>query len=247
MKKLFAAFSLMLAVSTLAAQDVYIKSKNHTDAMSFAGQNQPASDTFTEQWISEGKAVSVTPSNTAILDFDKNVVYIINHKSKSYVEASLPLNASSLMPPEMAPQLQNMKMTATVTPTGKKKTIGTKSCDEYTMIMSINMGFNKVSMNTTVYATTDVPLDVKNYAEKIQANLLKLQMFGLDDASVKELSKIQGVWIASDTTTETMGAKAHTTMEVVELAQKPAPAGIYVVPAGYVKQAKLTMQDMQGR
>ena len=44
-----------------------------------------------------------------------------------------------------------------------------------------------------------------------------------------------------------MGAKIHTTTEVVEMVQKPAPAGTYEPPAGYTKRATLSMQDLQRR
>jgi hypothetical protein len=34
---------------------------------------------------------------------------------------------------------------------------------------------------------------------------------------------------------------------VTEISTKPAPAGVYAVPAGYTKQDKLTMQDFAGQ
>ena len=36
------------------------------------------------------------------------------------------------------------------------------------------------------------------------------------------------------------------TSQVVEISQKPAPAGTYSVPAGYTKKATLSMADMRG-
>jgi hypothetical protein len=44
-----------------------------------------------------------------------------------------------------------------------------------------------------------------------------------------------------------MGAKIHTTSEVVEITQKGAPAGVYSVPAGFAKRDKLTMEEASKR
>jgi hypothetical protein len=72
-------------------------------------------------------------------------------------------------------------------------------------------------------------------------------MMGIDDASIKELSKIKGFWIAQEMNGEAMGAKIHQKTEVVEITSKPAPAGVYSVPSGYTKQDTLSMQELQNR
>jgi hypothetical protein len=242
MKKLFAVFLMILAVPTFAA-DIYMKSKSHTDPVSVAGQNQPAKDTVTEQWIGDGKVAVITATSTTVMDLTKNVQYIVNHKTKSYVETALPLDIASLLPPEMAGLAQSMKMTAKVTPTNNKRTVGTRSCDEYDVSLTMSI----LPIKLKVCATTDVPFDIRNYTEKVQSGMLRMQMLGLDDASLKELEKIEGLWILTETTGETMGIKIHTTMEVTEITQKPAPDGIYSVPSGYTKQDKLSIQDLQNQ
>jgi hypothetical protein len=143
----------------------------------------------------------------------------------------------------MAGLLQSIKMTATVAPTNNKKTIGTRACNEFDVSLTLSV----IPLNLKVCATTDVPFDIKNYREKIQPSMQKSQMIGLDDASLKELGKIDGMWLSSETTGETMGIKIHTTMEVTEITQKPAPDGIYSVPSGYTKQDKLSIQDLQNQ
>jgi hypothetical protein len=242
MKRLFVAFALILAVSTFAAAEVYVKSNSHTDPISVAGQNQPAKDTVTEQWIGEGKMASVSSNNTVILDLNKKVMHIVNHKTKTYIETTLPLDLAKLMPSEMAGMLQNMKATVSVTPTGNKKDFGKRSCDEYNVTLNMSM----MSLNIKVYASTDVPFDYQTYW-KLQSNLLKSQMMGIDDASIQELGKIKGFWIAEEITMDMMGSKVRQTMEVIEIANKPAPAGIYSVPPGYTKQNALSLQDLQNQ
>jgi hypothetical protein len=243
MKKFVAVFSMILAFAAFAAADVYVKSMNHTDALSIMGQNQPAKDTVNEQWIGDGLVASISPETSVIINLNKNVMDIINHKTKTYVEAALPLDLAGLMPPQMAQMMQTMmKMTVTVAPTGKNKTFGQWACEEYDVAMNMMM----MPMKIKVFATTDVPFDLKNYREKVQMNMLKSQM-RLDDASVQEMGKVKGFWIYSETTGEMMGAKIRSTMEVVEISKKSAPAGVYSVPAGYAKQDKFSMQDMQNK
>lgn len=232
---------MILVVPTFASADIYIKSKTHTDPVSAAGQTQPAKDTVSEQWIGDGKVSVISATNTMILDLAKNIQYIVNHNSKTYVETTLPMDLASLLPSEMAGMIQGLKMTAAVTPANSKRTVGARSCDEYDVSLTMSI----LPLKIKVCATTDVPFDLKNYNEKVQSSLLKSQMIGLDEASLKELGKIEGFWIATDTTAETMGIKIHSSMEVAEISDKPAPAGVYSVPSGYTKQEKLSLQDLQ--
>jgi hypothetical protein len=59
--------------------------------------------------------------------------------------------------------------------------------------------------------------------------------------------KIEGFQVANEMTMEMMGNKINTTTEVVEIAKKTPPAGVYSVPAGYTKNDKLSMQDAMKR
>jgi hypothetical protein len=243
MKKLLAVLALILMISTFAVADIYVKSKNHTDPISVMGTDQPATDTVSEQWIGDGKVAIISPANTMILDLNQKVINIVNHKAKTYVSAPLPLDLASLLPSQLAGALASIKMAAVVTPTGNKKTYGTRSCDEYSVALTVSM----MPLTIKVYASTDVPFDYKNYVEKVQISMIKSQLIGIDDASIKELGKIQGFWIATETNADLMGAKIHQSTEVIEMTSKPAPAEIYTVPAGYTKQDSLSLQDLQGQ
>lgn len=243
MKKAATAIVCVLALASLASADVYVKSKVHTDAIAVMGQNQPAQDTVSEQWIGKDKFAMVSDKNASVIDLAKNVMYIINHASKTYIEAALPFDFASLLPEQMASMMQGMmKMTVTVSPAGGKKTIGSWACDEYDVTMNMMM----MPMKMKVWATTNVPFDLAAYMAKVYGTVLKSQ-FRLDDASVAEMMKVKGFWISSETTMEMMGSKIRSTNEVVEISEKTPPAGVYAVPAGYKKQDKLSMQDLQNR
>jgi hypothetical protein len=243
MKRTITAILCVLAIASFASADVYVKSKTHTDPMSMMGQNQPAKDSFSEQWIGNDKFAMQSDQNASVIDLSKNVMYIINHKTKTYIEAALPFDFTSLLPAQMASMMQGMmKMTVTVAPTGIKKTVGSWACDEYDVTMNMMM----MPMKMKVYATTNVPFDLAAYMSKVYGTMLKAQ-FRLDDASVSEMMKVKGFWISSEMTMEMMGTKIRTTSEVVEISQKTPPAGAYSVPAGYTKQDKLSMQDLQNK
>jgi len=53
--------------------------------------------------------------------------------------------------------------------------------------------------------------------------------------------------VATELTADVMGARMRTTTEVVEIVEKPAPAGTFAPPAGYTQKATLSMQDLQRR
>ncbi len=240
MKKAFCILGAVLFLTAFATADVYIKSKTHTDAFSIMGQSQPAKDETTELWFGEDKLAMLASEMSSIVDLKKNVMYLINHKEKTYVEAQLPLDITKLFPPQMAQMMGSMmKMTVTVSPTGQTKTIGQWKCSGYDVSIQMMM----MPMKMAVWASTDVPLDMEKFS-KLYANVLKAQL-RLDDASLKEMEKIKGYWIASETTGEMMGAKMRTTTEVVEISQKAAPPGVYAVPAGYKKTEFLDMKGMR--
>jgi len=103
-----------------------------------------------------------------------------------------------------------------------------------------------MQMNQRVWASTAVPFDVAAFNATIMPALLQGQM-RLGESSVAEYAKIKGFQIASEMTGDIMGAKMRVTQEVVEIADRPAPEGIYAPPAGYKKNATLSMADLQKR
>ncbi len=239
MKKILFVLFLVLAITVLLSADIYIKSNVHTDAFAMMGQNQPAKDEITELWLGNNKMANISGDKVMILDMIKNVMFIVNPKEKSYIEAALPLDMSKLVPKEMAPMLAMMKMTMKVTANGQTKKISSWNCNGYDVDMSMSM----MQMKMKVWATTNVPFDWKAFS-KMYANIAKMQF--MDENSIAELDKINGYQIASEMTMNMMGADMKVTTQVSEITQKAAPAGVYSVPAGFTKKDTLSMQDLRG-
>lgn len=242
MKRLLVGLILVACATPAYAADVYIKVRTHTGAMEVMGQKVAATDVDNDVWIGGTKMASVTKDASFIINLDKNVVYLVNHANKSYVESALPLDFAKLLPPEAAPMLGMMQMSATVVPTTEKKTIGRWACTGYDMTISM-MG---MPLKVRIWASTDVPFDLAQFQAKMMPAILQGQM-RLNAASVAEFAKIKGYQIASETTGEMMGAKINSTQEVLEMVEKAAPAGVYEPPAGYAKKTTLGMDDLQRR
>jgi len=242
MKRAVVVLVFAALAAPAAAADVYVKVRTRTAAMAMMGQTMPATDVENAVWISATRMASVAKDSSFIVDTEKNTVFLVNHQTKSYVEAALPLDFAKLLPPEAAAMAGMMTMSATVTPTTETKTIGQWPCAGYDVTMSM-MG---MPLKLKVWASERVPLDVAAFQAKFMPAILQGQM-RLNAASVAEFAKIKGYQIATETTGEIMGAKIQTTTEVVEMVAKPAPAGTFEPPAGYTKKATLDMADLQRR
>jgi hypothetical protein len=240
MKKLFAVLCLLGLLAVAASADFYIKTKSHTDAMSVMGQTTPAQDSIMEMWLGDDVFAMTGAGLSGILDLKKNLVYLIIPESKSYVETSLPLDMSKLMPPEVAAMMGGMKATVAVKPNGQTKTVGQWPCTGYDVDMTVMM----MNMKMTIWASEKVPFDVSKYKEKFAGPQMAVTM-QLGPDGVAEMQKIKGYPILTETSGEMMGAQLRSTQEVVEISKKTPPPGIYTVPAGFKKQANFSMQDLQ--
>lgn len=242
MKKLFLVCLATAVAAPALAADVYVKTAVRTAPVTVMGQTTPARDDVNETWIGATKMATLSGSTATIVDLDRSVMAIINHREKSYVEAPLPFDLSKMLPPEAAPMAAMMQVKVTVTPTGETKKIGRWDCTRYDATVTA-MG---MPMKLQIWATTQVPFDLQAFMTKMMPAVVQGQMM-VDAASLQEFAKIKGFQIATETTGEMMGAKIHSTTEVVEMAEKAAPAGTYQVPAGYTKKATLSLQELQRR
>lgn len=242
MKRLAFALLILLLASPAFAADVLVRIKTHSDPIAIGGQSQPARDSVAEQWYGPGKTAQNSGEGGFIVDLGKNVAYMVNHRSKSYVPLTLPIDIVKILPPEVAAQAPMMQMTATVSPTTETRTVGAWKCLGYDVTLTM-MG---MPMTMRVWASTDVPATLLDFSAKVTPAFLQGQM-RLTDESMKEFAKIRGFQVATELTATVMGAQMRTTTEVVEIVEKPAPAGTFEPPAGYAQKATLSMQDLQRR
>ena len=242
MKRLAAAALLALIASPAFAADVLVKIKTHSDPISVGGQTQPGRDAVADQWYAPGKTAQSSGDSGFIVDLDKNMAYMINHRDKSYVALPLPIDIVKVLPPEVAQQAAMMQMTATVAPTSETRTVLSLPCTGWDVALTM-MG---MPMKMRVWTSTGVPAALLAHSAKVTPAFIQGQM-RLTGESVKEFAKITGFQLATEMTADVMGARMRTTTEVIEIVEKPAPAGTFEPPAGYAQKTTLSMQDLQRR
>ncbi len=231
-------FLLLFSLNFLKAE-LYIKTQSHTDGFEMMGQKSPAKDDTSEQWIGDNRMLHSRLDQSSLIDLEKNRVYIIYHKTKTYVETTLPLNMKKLMPQEMLAMLSMWKIQAEVTPTAETKKIGEWNCKGYKI--DITMGMMSMEMKT--WATEDVPFDWKSFTSKMYPTLLQASIGQhMDEATLNQYKKIEGFQVATSVTIKIMNQEIKSSSKVVEISTKPAPPGIFAIPAGYKKQDTLIMQ-----
>lgn len=233
MKKLFLVLTLVLLSAAFLSADVYVKQQMKTGA--FMGQ--PAKDMIQEQWFGNNRLATITPENSFIINTAEKKFYMINHKTKTYVESSLPIDIAKLMPEQMAGMMSAMMegMTVSVKPNGQSKIIGNWNSKGYDVTITM-MG---MPMKMVFWASTDVPFDWKKLAT-LSGELYKAQM-KLSEKFVEEFKKIEGYPIAQDM--EMMGMKVS--MVTTEISEKTPSANVYAPPAGYTKKDKFAAEDIK--
>ena len=125
-----------------------------------------------------------------------------------------------------------MKITSTVTETDESQTIKGWNCKKY------NMEMDMMGMTTTseIWATEDIKIDYDLYRNLTYSIMGSMgQMMDMDDM-MEEMKKIKGIVVQQEGTMSMMGSEMKSSLELVEVSDKPAPAGTYTVPEGYEKQ-----------
>jgi hypothetical protein len=240
----FATTAAVMALAGLPAllkADLYIKQKHHTDPMTVMGQAQPAKDAVHEVWLTPQGARNDDPERSTVLRFDKNVIYVLDHKKKTVIE--IPLGKMKIPGMDvgkdqeanaaMQEMMKNMmKMKVTVTATGEKKKIGKWNCDGYLQVMETGMGRTQ----SQIWATEDIQIDTELFAKYSAAMMTMMPgaAAGMDDMA-REMKKMKGMQVYSSSSVPMMGTVVKSTTELLDCKDGKAPAGILEIPSGYKK------------
>jgi len=209
------------------------------------GHTQPAQDAIQSIWITPDKIRSDGEKQSFLVRMDKNVMYMIDHSKKTYME--MPANLGEMVASlkkddqdeENAAEMQKMmkqmmQVKASVTATGEAKKIGNWNCKKYLQTLQTAMG----PITSEIWATEDLKMDPELYAKFSTAMLA--QQPGMKESMgdlVKEMKKIKGVAVLTNTTTTIMNNTVKSSTELLEFKDGKAPAGLFELPAGYAKKA----------
>jgi len=234
-KKIVVGLVGLLALTGLANADIVMKRKSHTDPVKMMGMTTPAKEEVVTTWIAEGKMSTDSPENMVILRLDKDRLYTIDKKAKTYIE--MPLSAMTAMvdDPQMQEMMKTMagQMKVSITETAETKKINQWNCRKYNQVMTIPMAGPVAS---EVWASPDIKVDYELYAKSAAAMYARMPGMGAAmEEIVKEMKKIKGVPVLTTTTMKMMGAEVKSSEELLEVNEGKAPASVFEVPAGYKK------------
>jgi len=237
-------FALLLAFSSVANAELYMKQKRHTDET----KGQPAKDEITITWLGQDRGrMDHDQDKSTIVLLDKNVIISLDHTKMTYtempigeweksIEESVNKEAKTDEDKEGAKKALGflkglkslVKFETKVTETKETKRIKEWNCRKY--ILKANMAMVKTT--SEIWATEDIKVDPNLYRKISNAMLAGLP--GMQE-SLKEMEKIRGVMVYSESTGSAMGTNVKSTEELLEIGDKAAPAGAYEIPKGYAK------------
>ncbi|MBN1569113.1 MAG: DUF4412 domain-containing protein [Acidobacteria bacterium] len=234
------AVFFMAAVAANA--EIYIKQTRHTDPFTVMGQTQPEKNETIVTWLAKDRARIDTGEETSVIVIPaENIMRTLKHEDMTYMETPLDSqNVFGAIPEgkqseeakkalEMAGEIAKgfmQSIEVKVTETGETKRIKNWNCRKYLVEMSMPLGKSR----STTWATEDIHVNQQLYRMASNAGMAAQQGF---QKIIKEMQKIKGVIVYQETKGEAMGSEVRTVEEVVELSEKPAPAGAFGVPRGY--------------
>lgn len=247
MKKLILIVILILLISLFLCADVYVKNMERTKAFEVMGKKQPEKVEIKEQWLGKNRFAQLSKDMSIIVDYEKEKLYFIIHKPKIYYEFPTNINRAKLrelLPPKIAEAISSTKITdAKVNLSGQTKKVANWNCygtdfEFVIMIPAVNM---MPKFKFKIWLTKDIPFDYKKYRGMDEFfERFIIGILNVDENSKKELEKldtVDGFQVAAEVTVSMFGSEIMVELQCLEVAEKPAPAGIYSVPQGYVKKA----------
>jgi hypothetical protein len=237
-RKTLAALFIVLLTAGITAADIKVVKLTHQDGFTIMGQTQPPEDREQTSWIGDDRMYMDQGGTTTVVRLDLMKLYVIDHDTKSYHVLDLPIDLSTLVPPEMQPMLAMMQFEVTVTPSDERKQVGEWDARRYDMTMTSQM----FSMTSTMWVTKVAGYDPKAFND-MYVHLNSLQP-GMADA-VKEMTKIEGVVVEQQGVMTMMGNEVGTSEKTISIEDMVAPAGTYDPPADYTEKPFDFMARMQ--
>ena len=246
MKRLILALTLVLFVTPFLGADVYVKTVQRTEAHEIMGKKNPEKVEIVETWLAKNKYAQISKAISIIIDYEKEKLYFIIHPQKIYLEFPTNIDLAKLqelLPPKYAEMISTITVTdAKVNLTGQKKKVANWNCYavEFEMVFMIPALNMMPKFKIKMWLTEDVPFDYKAYIS--QSEFFERFVFGIlnvDENSKKELEKlgtVDGFQVGTEVTFSIFGSEIKVEAQCLEVAEKPAPAGIYSVPRGYTKK-----------
>jgi hypothetical protein len=223
----------LMSVAAVARPDTKIVQTTHQDSFTVMGQTQPAKDEEQVLWIGADR-MRLDSENTAVLvRLDQKKMYLLDLEAKTASAVDLPIDLGAMLPPGMGEQMmQMMQFDVSVAPKGETRQIGSWQTTGYDLSMTSQM----MSIQSTVWATTDLAIDFDAYYD-LYSQILALQP-GMQKMA-DELRRIKGLVIEQDgvATMSMMGDTSFKTgQKTLSIEYVEPPAGLYDVPSDFTTE-----------
>jgi len=223
------AAALLALPSLAAAQDVYIESTTHTDAVKMMGREVPAQDGINRTWIGDDRLAVEDAAAGSLIIFraDRGRIYLVNTHDRTYYESPVPFQ----FPPDVAQTMASMKPEVTVTPTTESRVVnGFKAT-----LTRVTIKVMGQDIQMAYWISKDVPVPQDEVRKLTQAMFAGNPMLG---EVAEKMAALDGYPVRVETTVTAMGSTFGSWQEVQKVERKAAPSGTYEVPADFKKTSE---------
>jgi hypothetical protein len=146
---------------------------------------------------------------------------LVNLKKRIYVSTSLPLKLENIYTKKKLSELQKEKRTGKVKKLRQTREVLGRKCKGYIFNAQTQKADGSMEKSsTTVWATTNVPFDLKIYYQLLES--LRI-VYNRDEKSRKQLRKIKGIQLLLESPQVRQGKKIKYISEAVEISKKIPP------------------------
>jgi hypothetical protein len=251
---LAAAVLALLSLPGTASAEIFMRQATHTDAFQMGAQQQPAKDDTSSIWIGKDRmSLLQSDGNAVIVDAKTQMLYLINNADSSYAvhdikeiakltqslmdTAGLSKDTSAEAQQKKAALAMISAIKVNVTPTTETQKIKKWNATKYV----VEIGLQMMTTKADLWTTTDINVDYDML--QLLNNAFKVEMPGFG-VVMEQMKKVKGVVVSSKAEVSFMGMNLKATSDLVDLVEKPAPAGTFEVPAGYKKVDKINQGGM---
>jgi hypothetical protein len=211
-----------------------------------SGKRMPEKVEIKEQWLAKDKFAVFSKELNIIVDYQKEKLYFLINKHKKYYEVPINIDMAKLqelIPPKAAEIISSIKITdVKVNLSGQKKKVANWDCQgsEFELVFMIQALNIMPKFKIKFWTTKDIPFDHKSYTSGINEfyERFVFRVLNVDENSkkeIKKMDKIEGFHVASEVIVNMFGSEIKVESQVLEVTEKPAPAGIYSPPKDYTK------------
>jgi hypothetical protein len=213
----------------------------HTEAYSKDGAEVPAKEIQRTLWVGKQRMRFESEDSTILVRLDQQKMYLLDARSKIANVIELPFEFRRYFPPEVRERIEKNAPFATVTPQDETRKIGEWQTRRH--MVSIKSA-GTLTSREEVWATKDLPVDRSAYDELMhEINLLRAG----GGLMAEEMKRLEGIPVLTNRVRFVDGIEIRSREELVSVEDKPAPEGLFDVPADYTQKPFDPYGELQAR